>query len=122
MSSSASGQEKTVNTFGRLEFGRWRMDKTSPKEDVWRKPVISDPNETRNSYIELRRIIVDVDKRDFDYRIYFAGAAYILQEPFRGFYPGYQDHDSSMVLGESWEAQAAIDNFLERLNKLKAFL
>lgn len=117
MSSSENG-EKTVNNFGNLNFGRWRMDKTSEKEDVWRKPVV----DILDSYIQLRRTINDASKRDFEYHILFMGATHILREPFRGFYPGYVDHDSVMILGESWEAQAAIDRFLERLNNLKAFL
>lgn len=117
MSSSENG-EKPVDSFGNLNFSRWRMDKSSEKEDVWRKPVV----DILDSYIQLRRVIHDVTKRDFSYYIYFAGATRILKDPFRGFYPGYQDHDSAMKLGESWEAQAAIDRFLERLKNLKAFL
>lgn len=118
MSSSENGPEKTVNNFGNLNFGKWRMDKTSEKEDIWRKRVL----DVTDAYIQLSRIIIDAQKRDFEYHIYFAGATYILRQPFKGFYPGYEDHDSVMILGESWEARAAIDRFLERLNKLKAFL
>jgi len=118
MSSSENGPEKTVNNFGNLKFGKWRLHQTSVKEDTWRKPVI----DVTDAHIQLRRVIIDAQKRDFEYHIYFAGATYILRDSFKGFYPGYEDHDSVMTLGESWEAQAAIDRFLERLNKLKAFL
>lgn len=118
MSSSENGPEKVVDSFGKLNFGRWRMHTSTPKEDVWRKPVV----DILDACIQLRRVIIDVDKRDFEYHIYFSGATHILREPFKGFYPGYEDHDSVLILGESWEAQAFIDRFLDRLEKLKAFL
>ena len=118
MSSSENGPEKIVDNFGNLNFKRWRMHSSSPKEDIWHKPVA----DKTDSHIRLRRVIIDVLKRDFEYHVYFAGDTHCLREPFKGFYPGYEDHDSVLVLGESWEAQAFIDRFLERINKLKAFL
>lgn len=118
MSSSENGPEKIVDNFGKLNFSRWRMDKSTPKEDTWRKPVV----DVVDAYIQLRRVVIDVDKRDFEYHLYFAGATHILKDSFKGFYPGYEDHDSVLILGESWEAQAFIDRFLDRINKLKAFL
>ena len=118
MSSSENGPEKAVDAFGGLNFARWRMKQSTPKEDTWYKPVI----DMVDSHIQLRRAIIDVNKRDFEYHVYFAGATHILREPFKGFYPGYEDHDSVLILGESWEAQAFIDRFLERINKLKAFI
>lgn len=118
MSSSESGQEKPANTIGNLNFGRWRMKSSTEKEDIWYKPVVG----VVDSHIRLRRVILNFQKREFEYHVYFAGDAHILRDPFKGFAPGYEDHDSVLNLGESWEAQAFIDRFLERVKKLKAFL
>lgn len=119
MSSSENGPpEGTVNSVFDLHFDKWKLCRTSEKEDTWRKRVI----DITDSYIQIRRVNIDGLRREFEYHIYFAGATHKLREPFKKFHTEYVDHDSTLLFGEVQAAKDYIDRFIERLNNLKAFL
>lgn len=124
MSFSRSGQERTVNSVGKCHFGKWFLYRTTEKEDMWRKPVVNDEQGiiVSDSYIQIRRINVSPEDREYGYRIWFSGDARFLREHFGSFYKGYQDHDSECFFDDIQAAKDYIDRFIDRLNKLLVFI
>lgn len=126
MSSLKSGPQstvdRTVNSVGNCHFGKWHLQQTTIKEDLWRKPEVNDEQGiiVADSYIQIRR--VNHSKEERDYRIWFSGNCHWLREHFKRFYPEYQDHDTAFKFDDIRAAKDYIDRFIERLDKLKAFL
>src|SRR5579864_8994267 len=81
MSSLKSGPDKsanrTVNSVGSTHFRKWFLYRTTLQEDMWHKPEVNDEQGiiVADSYIQIRRINVCPDDREYGYRIWFQGGA-----------------------------------------------
>lgn len=121
MSSSKSGP-RTVNSVGKCHFGEWHLYTTNHNQDAWKKLVVDDAQGiiVPDSYIRIVRNNVTPETRE--YMIFFHGEARFLDEHFKNFKPEYEDATTRLKFEDIRAAKDYVDQFIERLNNLIAFI
>lgn len=117
MSFSRSGPEPVANTIGKIEFGEWYLESTSFKEDIWLKPVLNEMGyPERDSYIQIRRVPINLAERSFEYEIVVHGKPNFLLESLKGLLSNYKNPTDIQAVKDY------IDRCIVRVNKLLAFI
>lgn len=117
MSFSRSGPEPVANSLGKIEFGKWHLYQTSIKEDVWRKPVLNvDGYPESDSYIQIKRLPVNLAEREFKYEILLHGRPHLLLDSLKGLLSEHKETKDIQVVKDY------IDRCIEKVNKLLAFI
>lgn len=124
MSFSRSGPDPVVNSIGKIQFGKWYLHSTSEQSDVWKKPLLNEEGYVRtDEYIRIIRYNIDLPKQKFVYyNIFFTGEAKFLREHFKSFKPEYEDHSTQLEFKDIQAAKDYVDQFIERLKNLLAFI
>lgn len=117
MSFSKSGPEPVANVVGNIEFGKWHLQSTSYKEDVWRKPILNmDGHPEHDSYIEIKRTPVVHAEREFEFEIILRGRSHMLMNPLVAIFEARPPTHDIQVLKDY------VDRCITKINNLKAFI
>jgi len=119
VSFSKSGP-RIVNSVGKCHFGEWYLYTTDLSKDAWKKSVVMEDCITPDSYIRIVRDNKVPENRE--YLIFFHGEARFLSEHFKSFLPEYDGPLTRLKFEDIQAAKDYVDQFIERLNNLIAFI